>query len=326
MPKIVIIAIFTILVLGIVGGGAILVWQNYSKPDDEDLTTIEENDEDSPFAALPEAEKQNPELLSDNDDNDNDGLTNSEEIIWGTDSNNPDTDGDGYLDGEEVAANHDPKKPAPDDLLEAAKEPSAAGQPTFSDSELSIDRIEQYFADDLDLSGGTKDLKVEYENEYLAKDRSSATLQDFANEQPIIAHLPRPDQSLIPDTADNTPSIISQYLSVADNDNALANFDRYSQARHSLLSGSDPTQMLGIATTIKTYRNQLQSVPVPEVALPTHIMLLGYTELLIATFEQIALWNDEPAKSMIGTRQLKVIDKRYYPIIRNELQRLEALQ
>lgn len=35
-------------------------------------------------------------------DSDNDGLTNSEELLLGTDPNNPDTDGDGLLDGIEV--------------------------------------------------------------------------------------------------------------------------------------------------------------------------------------------------------------------------------
>ena len=41
-------------------------------------------------------------------DNDGDGLTNEEEIRYGTDLNNPDTDGDSYLDGEEVANGYDP--------------------------------------------------------------------------------------------------------------------------------------------------------------------------------------------------------------------------
>ena len=39
---------------------------------------------------------------SDNDDDDNDGLTNAQERRLGTDPNNPDTDGDGLKDGEEV--------------------------------------------------------------------------------------------------------------------------------------------------------------------------------------------------------------------------------
>lgn len=41
-------------------------------------------------------------------DSDNDGLSDRDEIIYGTDSYNKDTDGDGYLDGEEVVTGYDP--------------------------------------------------------------------------------------------------------------------------------------------------------------------------------------------------------------------------
>jgi len=43
-----------------------------------------------------------------NQDTDNDGLTDQEEIIYGTDSNNPDTDGDGFKDGDEVKSGYNP--------------------------------------------------------------------------------------------------------------------------------------------------------------------------------------------------------------------------
>jgi len=41
-------------------------------------------------------------------DDDTDGLTNPEEVLYGTDPNNPDTDGDGVNDGDEVANGTDP--------------------------------------------------------------------------------------------------------------------------------------------------------------------------------------------------------------------------
>ena len=106
----------------------------------------------------------------------------------------------------------------------------------------------------------------------------------------------------------------------------MANSTLYSQAELELYSGNDPTAMISLANRVELYRNSLLVVPVPEVALPAHVMLLGYTELLSATFEQIALWGDDPVKSMVATRQLETIDRKYYPIIQNELQRLEALQ
>ncbi|MDO8512843.1 MAG: hypothetical protein Q7S57_06245 [bacterium] len=44
-------------------------------------------------------------------DTDNDGLPDTVEAIYKTDTNNPDTDGDSYKDGEEVKNGYDPLKP-----------------------------------------------------------------------------------------------------------------------------------------------------------------------------------------------------------------------
>jgi len=44
-------------------------------------------------------------------DSDNDGLTDVQEKIYGTDPHNPDTDGDGFKDGAEVKSGYNPKGP-----------------------------------------------------------------------------------------------------------------------------------------------------------------------------------------------------------------------
>jgi hypothetical protein len=50
-------------------------------------------------------------------DSDQDGLTNEEEKMYGTDPQKSDTDGDGYSDGAEVRAGYNPLKPAPGDKI-----------------------------------------------------------------------------------------------------------------------------------------------------------------------------------------------------------------
>ena len=50
-------------------------------------------------------------------DRDQDGLTDEEEYMYGTDINNSDSDEDGYQDGVEVESGYDPLKPAPGDKI-----------------------------------------------------------------------------------------------------------------------------------------------------------------------------------------------------------------
>jgi hypothetical protein len=50
-------------------------------------------------------------------DSDQDGLSNDEEKLYGTNPSNRDTDGDGYSDGVEVESGYDPLKKAPGDKI-----------------------------------------------------------------------------------------------------------------------------------------------------------------------------------------------------------------
>lgn len=66
--------------------------------------------------AMPEVPAQ-PTLPPDGLDSDSDGLTDTEEGVYGTVGNLPDSDGDGYLDGNEVFNLYDPSIAAPATLL-----------------------------------------------------------------------------------------------------------------------------------------------------------------------------------------------------------------
>lgn len=64
------------------------------------------------FASVNEANEKNFLL-----DSDQDGLTDEEEKMYGTDPYKADTDGDGYSDGVEMKTGYDPQKPAPGDKI-----------------------------------------------------------------------------------------------------------------------------------------------------------------------------------------------------------------
>lgn len=60
-------------------------------------------------------------------DSDQDGLTNDEEQLYGTDPQKADTDGDGYSDGAEVRSGYDPLKPSPGDKIFTVKDAATTG-------------------------------------------------------------------------------------------------------------------------------------------------------------------------------------------------------
>lgn len=74
------------------------------------------------FFALAQGQNGNSLFL----DSDQDGLTDQEERMIGTDPGKADTDGDGYSDGKEIESGYDPTKPAPGDKIIAQAQPAAS--------------------------------------------------------------------------------------------------------------------------------------------------------------------------------------------------------
>jgi len=330
MRKVFVITIFGILAAGVVAGGGILLWQFFRSGDggQEAVQTQEESLAPGGLRPAGQAENTITELPASEADSDGDGLLNVDELLWGVDPNNPDTDGDGYLDGEEVAANHHPGIPAPDDLLPEGFVPGR-GAPGSLAAELNSDpaRYDHLFVENLNLNISSSNLTDDFRSEFGAEDQSRAAMNEFAERQTIIQTLPDPDDALVPEEgSEDTSARLSQYLGVADNPNVLANVTLYRQAQYNLTVHNNPGSMLALSQLVQTYRESVQGLPVPQSALGVHKLILGYTELLAATLDQIALWPDDPVKSMAATRQLEHIDTTYYPLIAQELGRLRSLQ
>ena len=91
--KIGIIAVFLIVIAGLAVGGFFL----YQRISEDDQVLVNTNEQVNKNTA--------------NVDSDNDGLTDEQELTYGTDPNNADTDGDGYSDGDEVQSGYNPNGP-----------------------------------------------------------------------------------------------------------------------------------------------------------------------------------------------------------------------
>ncbi|MDD5397063.1 MAG: hypothetical protein PHW24_03315 [Candidatus Moranbacteria bacterium] len=127
-------------------------------------------------------------------DSDCDGLTNSEEKLYGTDPNNSDTDGDGYSDGVEVKSGYDPLKPAPGDKLlsnnsnvdELLNKKQPIASPSLTDS--YIQNFKQFLS--------SKD----------NKQITTADIQDFNNTEL--------SDKIIPVTEDSLPIFDGSHLAI----------------------------------------------------------------------------------------------------------------
>ncbi|MBI4021861.1 MAG: hypothetical protein HY372_00730 [Candidatus Andersenbacteria bacterium] len=258
-------------------------------------------------------------------DTDNDGLINSEEAVWKSDPDKADTDGDGYLDGEEVRAGHDPTKPAPNDKLPGSAPAAGVGTSAAARPLAALDPG-PYLSDDVDVTLGAGNLTAEFEKKYEENSRTPAAMEEFAATIPVAELLPRPDDSTLPQesTAD-TAAALTHYLNVANNSAALADPTLYGQAKLDLIRGNSAT-MRSVVFIVRQYRENLVQTTVPSSALLLHTLLLAYAEATAVTFDQIIQWPDDPVRSIAATRQLEVLDRKYFPLIGAEFDRLGALR
>jgi len=119
-------------------------------------------------------------------DFDQDGLSNDEEAIYGTDIHNRDTDGDGYSDYTEVSSGYDPLKPAPGDkiILEESVESTSLQLNDIQDSDNLTQKAASQIASVVS-TGDMENLEITVENiddlvqEALSSGVGDVTLQEI---------------------------------------------------------------------------------------------------------------------------------------------------
>jgi hypothetical protein len=322
------------LVLAITIGG-VLWWMRDGGMSEDQMSNEDQSGDSLTSGLRPAEERESGEAYPDPQaDNDEDGLSNNDEAIWGSDPDNRDTDGDGYLDGEEVAAGHDPTIPAPNDKLPEETLTDRTTYKTEEDQAVEMkqvqpsaaDKYDSFFVDRDELYEEEGNLTDEYNKEYSGSQQTTETLSEFVEGLGVTTSLPKPGEKELPATQESSSAAISAYLRVADNKNALANNQVYAQAMSALYERNDVSGIQNMALLVSLYRSDLMSVSVPEAAMAVHKLLLAYTDALIVTFEEVVMWNEDPAKSLRGTKQLSALDRQYYPIIFREFEKLRDLE
>lgn len=306
MSRRLVIAILAVLIIGIVGGTGALLWQRLGSSD-------------TPSGQqLPSADDvlENPD-----GDDDNDGLLNADEVLWGTDSRNPDSDGDGASDGDEVEAGRNPTIPGPNDALPSGFSPGRNLQP-LSLTPLATD---EFFADNLDLTGGRRNLTQAYENRFAASEQNPDTLAQFIEDQPLITQLPAVRDSAFEIQQNSGSLTLAAYLDRVGHLAPLGNQSLLLSGLADLQGNNDPAGIRALQYEVTIYQEAVKRELVPPEAVELHKLLLGYTELVIATLDQVAQWPDDEVKATVALRQLDQNDQKYFPLLQQEVSRLQSI-
>ncbi len=226
-------------------------------------------------------------------DTDQDGLSNDEEKLYGTDPMNKDTDGDGYSDGIEVMSGYDPLKPAPGDkvvkeVVESAstfsqektnnlteqvsgeiasllKNTDKSGQEiSLEDINNSVDKVTNGTIDEVILPEiSTKDIKIKKISKNLSdKKQSEQEKKDALEYLTMLSYL----------IANNSPKTFQTQ------DDLSAIFNNLSLESISGLASGNMQALDELSNRGEKMLTELKDIEVPEKMLDIHVKALQLAE------------------------------------------------
>jgi len=229
-------------------------------------------------------------------DSDCDGLTNSEEKLYGTDLANADTDGDSYSDMVEIESSYDPLKPAPGDKILAATNAAPELDPANAEGTENTSVTENFSQELIEL--------IQEEDQTVTKEEVMSLVDEQIglNMQKNITfdNLPEIDQAQIKILKQDYSSLDSKeraekeardaikylndvfYLLVNNSPVQFAAAEDFSafyeEFSSHLADLSDPNNdseyLSDLGERLKIFSNQINDVQVPETMVNLHIKFL----------------------------------------------------
>ncbi len=249
-------------------------------------------------------------------DFDQDGLSNEEERLYGTDPNNDDTDGDGFSDGVEVRSGYDPLVPASegDKILETDTVASRY-EKSVSGTNLTRQFSAKVAGVTAEALAGNGEISVEQLNE---------ELEDIVNTRISFADLPPIDPSEIrikkqdykklnkKERAERIKQDAEEYISAVSyviNVHSPENIqdpdaaEKFAQEILRKVNGLavDPTDVgyfKDLARNAEKALNDIREVEVPETLLEQHIKILQVVEYAVTIGEEFKPDKDDPLAMM----------------------------
>lgn len=234
-------------------------------------------------------------------DTDQDGLSNEEERLYGTDPEKTDTDSDGYTDGTEIKSGYNPLKPAPGDKLVTEQNGSSIDQ-TSSTTKPSDTQTATKTNLTEELSAKVADTFKDKasQNQELSLDELRNTIQETLNEKVTADSLPEIDKSSIKvkkqkysqlseeeraaklkedaleyATAVGYILVNNSPVPIHSEDDPQKLYSFVDSQAPSLLIGNNASLLSDLGEKSDSILEQLNGITVPENMIDTHVKALG---------------------------------------------------
>lgn len=231
------------------------------------------------------APTQNPSTV----DSDRDGLSDRDEIIYGTDPFNKDTDGDGFMDGEEVAAGTDPLDPS-------STPKNGRTISLISHSANLTDRLLNMGVASLVNDSGQLD------SNSLTSKKYADIMQDITNAAAVSLAVVTPTDNDIAITDDNSQAAVQKYLKTLS---SLIEEGLFSTSSN-ITSGIGES---GVSDKYPSYYenvyNSLKVIPVPSSWKELHKTTLTTFLQLSTSFKAMTTLEDDPIRASFSLNQIQ---------------------
>lgn len=243
-------------------------------------------------------------------DSDQDGLSNEEERLYGTDPQKRDTDGDSYSDGVEVASGYDPLKPAPGDRLFASPSEKREGSEATNSENLTENLSQEIASVITEKSASGEDISLEdldaRVNDLLSGKGAEVVLppidiKGLKIKNPISKNLS--DEARAEKEKDQAVKYLTAMAYIFAN-NAPQKFTNEDELASSLtllsgqvmtsLSGNNKEMITTLADNGRETLKQAREVEIPEHMLPLHIKALQLSEYAISLEAEVKESQTDP--------------------------------
>lgn len=224
-------------------------------------------------------------------DTDGDGLTDRDEIIYGTNPFDKDTDGDGYLDGEEIASEYDPLDPSVNSKLMASK-----SSLTFQTTNLTDRFLNLTVASLVDDTG-------ELNPDQMTTQTYADILQSVGNEAALSTYVRPISDSEIKIAQDNDKKTIEKYLKSAIIILEEGLFSSSTGIMSGLSTVGDPNSTYHLS--YENAYNSLKTLEVPSSWKEIHKTTLVVLAQLATSFKAMGNFQDDPIRATFALNQIQ---------------------